>query len=420
MYRKEVLENGLRIVTEEIPHVRSVCVGIWVGSGVKDENKKNNGISHFIEHMMFKGTKRRSAKEIAETLEAVGGQLNAATDKEYTCYYTKVLSSHTSLALDLLLDMLTQSTFDPREIEREKKIVIEEIKMYEDSPDELIHDLFVQTIWGGHRLGQNILGKKEAINSLTREDILLSLKQSYTPDNLIVAAAGHLKSEEVIRQVKEVFARIWGKKEKVYETKARLTPQVFIKEKDTEQVHLCLGTKGVHQTHKDKYALAVLGTILGGGMSSRLFQEIRERRALAYSIYSYEHCYRKNGLFGIYAGASPANLNTVVRLIVKELNRLKEKMVRKLELNKAKEQLKGALMLSLESTGTRASKLARSEFYLGREITLDEIITQINKVSADDLKRVANDLLKKEDLTLAALGPLKQDEKKRLLEIVRE
>jgi predicted Zn-dependent peptidase len=419
MYQKTVLENGIKIITEEISHVRSAGVGIWVGCGAKDEREDELGFSHFVEHMLFKGTKKRTQEQIAKEIEAVGGHINASTAKEYTFYYVWVLSDYLELSLDLLLDMVLNSLFPAKEIEKEKKIVLEEIKMYEDSPGDLIHDIFVQTIWKGHRLGQNILGKKEIIENINREKLLQYFHRYYTPDNIIISCAGYLKHEKVLKKVKKMCKNFKGKRIKNFDTKPNIVNSVYIKRKDTEQVHLCLGTEGVFQTHPDKYVLGVLDIILGNGMSSRLYQEVREKKGLAYSIYSYEHSYRKAGIFGVYAGVSPNNFEKAVETILKNFEKIKKNGVKNEELKRTKDQVKGNMMLSLESTFARMLKLGKSEFYFKREITLDEILSEINKVKNEDIVRVANSLFQKEKFTLAALGNVSEKQEENIKNFLR-
>lgn len=419
MYQKTVLENGIRIVTEEIPHVRSVAVGVWIGCGAKNEKENELGFSHFIEHMLFKGTKKRTQEDIAKEIESVGGHINASTGKESTFYYVCVLSEYIELSLDLLFDMIINSTFSPKEIEKEKKVVLEEIKMHEDSPAELIHDIFVQTVWKRHRLGQNILGKKEIIESITREKILKYFHNYYTPDNIIVAAAGYLNHEKVVRKIKKMCRNLKGKMIKNFDTKPNFSNSVYIRRKDTEQVHLCIGTEGVFQTHPDKYTLAVLDIILGNGMSSRLYQEVREKKGLAYSIYSYEHSYRKAGIFAVYAGVSAKNFEKTVEVILKNFEKIKKKGVKKEELKRTKAQVKGNMMLGLESTFARMVKLGKSEFYFNREITLDEILEEVNKVKNEDIVRVANSLFQKGKFTLTALGKVSEKQEENIKNFLR-
>lgn len=418
---RETLSNGLRVVTEEVPNVRSVTLGVWVGCGAKHENKNNAGISHFLEHMFFKGTKRRTAKEIATDIESVGGILNAGTDKEYTVFYSVVLSEHLYRSIDLLSDMLFHSTFHPGEMEKEKSVVLEEIKMYEDSPDEQVHDFFIEDYLKGASLGRSILGTKKTIDRMKRSDLTNYVKKHYVPSNMIIAAAGQLNHEDVVSLVSRAFGAKNGASRIRFSQASsevvRPNPQVVVHQKETEQVHFCLGGPGLPQGHKDRYVLSVLDTILGSGMSSRLFQTIREKEGLTYSISSFIPSFRQCGLFGIYAGTSREHLLRTVRLICRELKSLREKGVTKKELVRAKEQMKGNILLNLESMSNRMTKLARAEFYLSRDVPMDEIVKNIESVTLKDILRVARAVFIPKKLSFAALGPL--DEKiRRKLEII--
>ncbi len=420
-YAKECLDNGLCVVTEEIPQVRSVSLGVWVKCGAKHESKKNAGISHFLEHMFFKGTKKRTAKDIATEIESVGGVLNAATDKEYTVFYSVVLSEHMPLAVGLLSDMLLHSTFHAEEIQKEKSVVMEEIKMYEDSPDELVHDIFMEGYLKGASLGKSILGTRETVEQMTRADLKRHVRKHYLPEKMIVAAAGQLKHRDVVAKVKEFFGAKNGKQRAPQDTKEamRVHPELNIHQKETEQIHFCFGGKGLPQGHKDRYALSVLDSILGSGMSSRLFQRIREKEGLVYSISSFMPSFQQCGLFGISAGTSRENLLRTMKLICSELSSLRENGVTKKELSRTKEQIKGNILLNLESTSSRMSKLARSEFYMQRDVPLDEILENIKNVSLEDVKRVACLLFNPKKLAFAAIGQLDVDMQNKIENIIR-
>ncbi len=405
MQKKETLPNGVRIVTEEIPHVRSVSIGIWVGAGSRDENEANNGIAHFIEHMMFKGTARRTPKEIAETLDAVGGQLNAFTSKEYTCYYAKVLDEYLDTAIDLLGDMFFNSLFLEQEVEKEKNVIIEEIKMYEDAPDELVHDIFASTMWRGHALGRPIIGTEQIIRGLTPDDIRDFINRFYTPDSLVVAVAGNIKHQDIVNKLRPVFGTVPKHGEKRNYTAPESHCLVHVKRKDTEQIHLCIGAPGLSMDDRDIYVLHVLNTILGGGISSRLFQEIREERGLAYSVFTYHNSYRDAGLFSIYAGLSRNNLNQVISLVGKELRDLRVNGITKAELSRAKEQLKGSLFLGLENVSNRMSRLGKSELCLNRVVTVEEAVERIKNVTVEDVVDLSRKLFKKENIVVTSIGP---------------
>lgn len=406
---KSTLPNGIRVLTERIPHVRTVAVGIWVGTGSRYEAADQHGISHFLEHLFFKGTATRSALEIAQAADDIGGQMNAFTDREQTVFYVKVLSTHLDRALDIYADMLLNSTLAPESIERERQVIAEEIKSYEDSPDELVQDLFAQTVWNGHPLGRPVIGTAATVTRLTRDDFLSHIQRFYRPNNVVIAAAGELEHDQVVDLIARHFGGWQGTTIEVPQVPPRPQADVATRLKETEQVHLSLGTQGIAQADERRYALSVLDHLLGGGMSSRLFQEIRERRGLVYSIASYAASYRDGGLFVIYAGMSPHAGPEVIRLTLEEVEKIKTRPVDEDELRRAKESLKGSLMLGLESTGSRMSMLARSEIYHGRQITLDELITNIDAETAEDVQRMANDLFRPGRLSMAAIGPFRSD-----------
>ncbi|OGC22983.1 hypothetical protein A2291_00835 [candidate division WOR-1 bacterium RIFOXYB2_FULL_42_35] len=403
--KKTKLKNGLTILTEEISSLRSVSMGILVGTGVGNELTDEGGISHFIEHMNFKGTKQRSAFEIAHALDSVGGKMNAYTSKELTMYYAVVLDKHIDTAIDVLSDTLLNSVYDPKEMELEKGVVLEEIKMYEDSPDELVHDLFAEKILHGHPLGKPILGSNESVKSLSRETIREYLDRWYVPENTIVSLAGAIP-KDTAKRLEESLGNWQGKHQPHVPDAMDFKGSLNLKKKKIEQVHLCLGVKGVSQVDEDRYPYAILDNILGGSMSSRLFQEIREKRGLAYSIFSTSSPYKKFGVAYVYAGISPKNLQQVVDLILKEFTGMKKNGVTKEELNRAREYLKGSLVLGLESTSARMSWLAKSQYYYGKTMTIDEIFAKVDKVTHDDIVRMANKFFRDEYLTLAVIGDM--------------
>jgi predicted Zn-dependent peptidase len=404
---REKLSNGLRIVVEEIPFVRSVSLGIWVGTGSRDEEPSNNGMSHFLEHMLFKGTDTRNAKQIAELFDGIGGQVNAFTSKEYTCFYAKVLDEHFELALSTLADMLFHSLFLEEEVNKERKVIIEEIKMYEDAPDELVHDLIGETVYPSHPLGYSILGTEQNLNSFTREDILQYIQNHYTPDNIVLAVAGNVRMSQVLPIATKLFAGASGTRKRFQMQPPKFARNVQVRNKATEQAHLILATECYAFHDPRVYPLILLNNVLGGSSSSRLFQEIREERGMAYSVYSYYTAYRDTGLFGIYAGTSPDQAQQVIDLCAKILNDIVENGITGDELMKAKEQVKGSLMLSLESTSARMSRLGKNELLLGRQVSLDETLEKINNVTLDHIKDVATDMFD-HTLALAAVGPFDQ------------
>lgn len=402
--QKSVLPNGIRIITETMPQVRTASLGIWVATGSRYEAAGVHGISHFLEHLAFKGTQRRSALAIAQAVDALGGQMNAFTDKEHTCYYVKVLANHLPAIVDLLADMLLASALDPDAIERERQVITEEIKMYEDSPDELVQDLVAQTIWNGHPLGRPVIGTRMTVSRLGRDDFVRHLEQRYRPDNIVVSVAGNVEHDAVVDLMSRHLGG-WDGRVVVQPTEApALTPTVSLRAKDIEQVHLCLATRGLAQADDDLYVLEVLDNVLGSGMSSRLFHEIREKRGLVYTILSYAASYREGGLFVVYAAMSPEGGPEVVRLIIDEIAALPVSL-EQAEIDRAKESLKGSVMLSLESTGSRMYKLARSELYYGRQIGLDEIIRRIDAVSSDAVRQMAVEIFTADQLAMAAIGP---------------
>ena len=404
---KTVLANGLRILTEEIPSMRSVAIGILVGAGSGDEAPAESGISHFIEHMSFKGTKKRSAYDIAHALDAVGGKMNAYTGKEQTVYYAVVLDKHIDIGIDVIGDILLNSLFRPEDMEMEKGVILEEIKMYEDTPDELIHDLFTEKILCGHPLGKPTIGTAETVKGVSREDIINYRQKWYSPKNMIVSLAGAIPGDAVDRL--SPYFKDW-----VSEGIPSVMPipeikgSISLRQKKTEQVHLCLGVKGVAQTDEDRYPYAVLDSILGGSMSSRLFQEVREKRGLVYSIYSTASPFRDFGISYVYAGTSAQNLKQVIDLILLQFSKFKKEGILKEELERGREYLKGTLVLGMEATSSRMSWMARSEFYHHRVMSIDEIFSQVDKVTQDDIIRLANKYFRDEYLTLAVIGDLKE------------
>ena len=394
MYQRYELNNGIQIVTEKIPHFRSVSIGMWFKVGSVDETEKENGLSHFIEHMLFKGTTNRTAKEIAETMDSVGGQLNAFTAKECTCFYCKVIDEHLDLALDLLADMILNSTFDNMELQKEKGVIIEEIYMYEDSPEDLVHDLISSTYFGSHRLGQPILGSKENVNRFTRDEVLAFFKRFYTPDNLVIAVAGNFNEDNLISLIEKYFGH-WAKSysEREQYNTSESNKKFAFKRKDVEQVHLCIGGPGVRLGSDKAYPVLVFNNLFGGGMSSRLFQEIREERGLAYSVFSYPSSYLNGGLFTIYAGMKPEQTITVASLIREEIEKIKSRGISQEEFRKAKEQLKGNYILDLESTSSRMTAIGRSQLLLKKITSPTEILNKIDNVSIDDVHNIIDEIL---------------------------
>ncbi len=406
MYRKTTLSNGVRVITETMPAFRSTSIGIWADVGSADESAERRGISHLVEHMLFKGTPSRTARRIAEEMDGIGGNLNAFTDKETTCYYAKVMDRHLPLAVDVLADMFLNSQFDPQELSKEQKVVLEEIKMYEDSPDELIHDLFIQTMWQDSNLGAPTIGFADTVTAITPDDLRAHMKRHYAPNSVVVAAAGNVEHQAVVDLFERCFASFEGSCELPVPEAPPATPNSLFRYKDSEQAYVVLGTRGLSVRDDRRYALSVLDTILGGGMSSRLFQEIREKRGLVYTVYSFQAAYRGAGLFAVYAGTSPKNVSECVSVIGEQFAGLREQRVTEAELRLAKEHIKGSLTLSLESTSSRMIRLGRSEFSLGRELTTEEIEENVEAVTADQIHTLAQELLAENNLGLCVLGPV--------------
>lgn len=406
MYKQTTLPNGLRVLTETMPSVRSATVGIWADVGSAVESRERRGISHLVEHMLFKGTQRRSARQIAETMDGVGGNLNAFTDKETTCYYAKVIDRHVPLALDVLADMFLYSRFDATELAKEQKVILEEIKMYDDSPDDLIHDVFLQTMWRGSNLGEPTIGFADTVMRLTPDDLREHMRTHYAPNCVIVAAAGNVEHERFVELVCEQFARFEGDCVLPQPESPVVTPATHVRQKESEQAYIVLGTRGVDVRDERRYAASLLDTVLGGGMSSRLFQEIREQRGLVYSVYSFQAAYRAAGLFGVYAGTSPENVQSCIDVIVEQFARARTRLIGPEELALAKEHVKGSLTLSLESTSSRMIRLGRNEFALGRNVAPEEIEARIDGVTAEQVRQLAQELLAEEHLGLCIIGPV--------------
>jgi predicted Zn-dependent peptidase len=401
---RDVLDNGLRILTERMTHVRSVSIGVWLTRGSRHESADRSGIAHFVEHMLFKGTDSRSAEDIAQAIDSIGGQLDAFTAKEYASYYIKVLDEHLPLALDILSDIVLNPAFTAEDIEREKKVVLEEIKMVEDTPDDLVHEIFTQGFWKDHPLGRPILGTKETVESFNSELLRDYFKGAYTPHNLIVSAVGNLEHSRVRDLVAEKFGGLTLSGAAAPEEAPRVVPQIVIRNKDLEQSHVCLGASSYPQNHNDRYSSYVLNTLLGGSMSSRLFQNVREKRGLAYAVFSGLSAYRDAGSFTIYAGCANEAVGEVIDLVVEELRNVKQAPVPQAELQRAKDHLKGSLMLSLENTASRMSHLARQEIYFDRQFGLDETLQGIEQVTVAEVQRVAADLFKNGSLSATVLG----------------
>jgi predicted Zn-dependent peptidase len=424
MFEKSVLDNGIRIVSQQMSDHRSVTVGIWVENGSRHETDQEHGISHFIEHLLFKGTERRSAVQIAEEIDAVGGVLNAFTSKEHTCYYAKVLDENLPLAIDLLTDIFLHSAFDREEIERERTVILQEISQVEDTPEDYVHDLFSLDFFKEHPLGRPICGRAETVLNFTREDFLRFFRSRYQPRRVVVSAAGQLRHGDLVR---EMAARLGGVANSTAaessaadgENLPDVQSGVFPHIKTLEQAHLCLGVAGIHQSHPQRYAAYVLNTLLGGGMSSRLFQEIREKRGKAYSVYSFLSSYKDVGYLGVYAGTSVESVEEVVDLVLAELKKLSAGEITNEEIRRSQGQLVGNVTLGMESTDSWMSHNARNEIYFGRAVTIDEICTRIRSVSRDEIVDLARTLLRPNGIALSLLGDFNDGFKLKSLDVGR-
>lgn len=403
MIKKYTCQNGVRVVLENIPTVRSVAIGVWIGTGSRDENLKNNGISHFLEHMFFKGTETRSAREIAESFDSIGGQVNAFTSKEYTCYYAKVLDTHAHFALEVLADMFFNSTFVDEELNKEKNVVYEEIKMYEDTPDDIVHDLLSKAIYENHPLGYPILGTEETLATFNGETLKQYVHDMYTPENVVISIAGNI-SESFINEVDQFFGAYKGGSHLKAEQKHEFHSNRISRKKETEQAHLCIGYEGLPVGHEDMYNLIVLNNILGGSMSSRLFQDVREQKGLAYSVFSYHSAFQDSGIVTLYGGTGAKQLDVLFDTMQETLSKLKQEGITEKELNNSKEQLKGSLMLSLESTNSRMSRNGKNELLLRRHRSLDEIVEQIDTVSKNKVDELANSIFT-DNYSVALISP---------------
>ena len=405
MIVRDVFSNGLRLLTESMPDVRSVSLGVWLNRGSRHEGQSHEGIAHFAEHMLFKGTGRRSAQDIAQEVDSIGGQLDAFTAKEYGSYYIKVLDEHLPRAVDLLADLVLRPAFRQDDLEKEKKVVLEEIKMVEDIPDDLVHEMFTATFWPEHPLGRSILGSPDSVTGISQGVLRDFFARTYVGGNLVITAAGHLDHAHLRDLIEAAFDPVHVDPDSFDARPPVPSPKLVVRDKELEQSHLCLGTRGYPQDHADRYASFVLNTVLGSSMSSRLFQNVREKRGLAYAVSSGLMSYRDAGVLTVYAGCDPGAVGDVIDLVVAELRTLRCDPVPDPELQRAKDHLKGNLVLGLESTTSRMSQLARSELCFGRQIDLSEHLSAIDGVGADDLQRVATEWFSTGSLGATVLGP---------------
>ncbi len=406
IYQKTILDNGLRIVTEKIPSVRSVSLGVWVKTGSRNESIENNGISHFLEHMVFKGTHKRKGVEIAQSLESVGGSINAFTSKEITCYFAHILDEHLPLAIDVLTDLIFNAVLDKDELEKEKLVVLEEISSLEDSPDELIHEYFQEDLFPDDPLGYTILGKAEKVRNFTRESLDSFRKTNYNPANIVIAAAGNLSHDDLVKTVSDRV--IMHRLEPVSLPKTKLNLNgggKRVLHKSITQAHFCIGKRALPYRSEKKYSLLILNTLLGGGMSSRLFQNIREKYGFAYSIYSFTDFFLDTGVFGVYMGTDKAKIDESANLVNQEFNKILDNQISQEEVDRTKNQLKGNLMLSLESTSSRMTRLAKMEIYLGKYFSLDDVIASINSVERNEVLELAAGLMNEDHMQTTILMP---------------
>lgn len=406
-YDKTTLPNGLRVVTEKVPAVKSIAVGVWINVGSRNENSQERGLTHFIEHMLFKGTRRRSAKAIASSIESLGGSINAFTSREQTCFYALVLDEHLEIATDVLSDILINSTFTKPSIELEKRVVAEEITEILETPSDHIHDLFSQTFWRNQPLGQPILGTYESVASIDRKLIKSYMKDHYTAGDIVISAAGNVSHNKLVRLVKEKFDL-----PKATDTNGHVSAQVPDKFKlqcfknGSNQAHLCMGFPGLDFGHKGRFALLCLNTYLGGGMSSVLFQKIREEKGMAYTVYSFTDFYSDNGVFGLYMATEKSRMPFAIDIVMDELKKLKKRKLSSSRLDTIKAQIKGNLILGMESTSGRMNRLGRYEMLTGSYISMKDAISAINKTKASDIVDIACAIINPELLTVTSLGPV--------------
>ncbi len=406
MYQKTVLPNSVRIVTEYIPSVRSVSVGAWIGVGSRDESVSESGMCHFIEHMVFKGTTRRRMHHIAQRLENVGGYLNAFTAKEYTCFYARCLDEHLPRALDTVCDLVVNPVFPEKELEREKDVVVEEMKMYEDTPDERVFDLLDRALYTDHSMARPVIGVEDTVRAFSRGGLLDFLGRHYTAENIVIAIAGNVKHDRVVKLISKHFAEVKrGVTSERRDSINGYTPTRIVDQRPLQQAHLILATRGRDVHDPARVGLSVLNTILGGGMSSRLNQNIREKYGYCYNIFSFANMHSDTGDFGVYMGTDPMKVDHSMKLIYREFDRLAQKSVTQRELDRAKSQAKGGIMLGLESMGSRMMRIGRQELYYGRYYSLDEILELVNGVTVADITKAAADLLQKDQFSEIRLLP---------------
>lgn len=409
MFHKTVLPNGVRILSETLPHFQSISLGIWVDVGSRDEDNQKNGISHFIEHMIFKGTRRRTNLQIAKELDAIGGLSNAFTGKENTCFHSRVLARHFEELSDILIDIFLNSIFDPQEMERERLVILQEINMVGDSPEDLIHVIFHNVFWPAHPIGLPILGTTESVLNINKKLLIDYIKNSYTPDRIVISCAGAIEHKRLVEQFRPFLESLpTGGGHRRH--KPSIASGLTCNEKDLEQVHICLGGEAPPISDRRRFSASVLNTILGGNMSSRLFQEIREKMALAYSVYSFISAYRDTGMFGIYVACSPDKVNATLEIIQREIRKIKKGHISQSDVDEAVDHLIGGLLLSCESTENIMMRIAKNEFVFGEYLSIDDLIEELKDVKATDVVNIANESFRENGITFASLGPLKKSD----------
>ena len=406
MYHRTVLDNGLKIISERVGYARSVSIGIWVNAGSRDEKDSENGVSHFIEHMSFKGTKNRNALQIAKELDAIGGMFNAFTGKENTCFHARVLGKHFPVVADILGDIFLNSVFDPLEIEKERGIILQEIKMSEDTPEDYVHDLLQRVFWKDHPIGRPVLGTRDSIMDIDRDKIFDYIKRHYSSENVIISAAGAVDHNDMVNYFSPLFEKIMPGKTDPKRQPPKVNVATSFYYRDLEQVHMCLGVEAVSIKDEKRFAVSILNTILGGNMSSRLFQEIREKQGLAYSVYSFFSPYTDSGILGIYVACESEHVNSVLNIINKEIKRLLAGDISHDDMVAAKDYMIGGIYLSSESIENRMIRMARNEFIFGRYVPYEETISNIEAVKLDDVVEIANLLLEDKTFSLIILGPV--------------
>lgn len=407
MYFRGELKNGIKVIMEKIPYIKSVSVGVFINVGTKDESENNNGISHFIEHMIFKGTEKRDAKDIAKEIDNLGGQMNAFTSSEYTCYYVRVLDKHLTTAVDILSDMLNNPKFSEEDIANEKRVILEEINMYLDSPEDVVFDMIHEIMFKGTPLSFPVLGTKETVKNLDRKTLIDYYNKYYRPDNMVITVIGNYNEKEIIDILNNYFSRKPSCKNIVRDKSSSLPslkPCILGKQREFEQVNFCLGTEGIKRDNEEKYSLYIINNFFGGSVSSILFQKIREERGLAYSVYSTPVSFKNAGIFTIYAALSNKEILNVARLIKEEIIKFKKNLIGKSDLLKLKEQLKSSYILEMESTFDRMLEIGSSELLTGDALTLEEVLNKINKVSLDDIKKVTEKIFDSSKFNIAYVG----------------